>query len=61
MPHTVRFPVCARKPQARPQTVRSDGAVNNGAKDESNPSREAETGSVASGTFAAFTTRCVTW
>ena len=30
-PYTVRFPVCARNPQARPQNVRNDGAVNNGA------------------------------
>ena len=48
MPHTVRLPVCARKPQARPQNVRNDGAVNNGAKDVSNPIRDAGTGSVAS-------------
>ena len=32
MPHTVRFPGWARNPQARPQNVRNDGAVNNGAK-----------------------------
>jgi hypothetical protein len=30
MPHTVRFPDCARKPQASAVNVRNDGAVNNG-------------------------------
>ena len=30
--HTVRLPGWARKPQASPQNVRNDGAVNNGAK-----------------------------
>jgi hypothetical protein len=29
-PHTVRFPDCARKPQASPVNVRNDGAVNSG-------------------------------
>ena len=32
MPHTVRFPVWATNPQARPQKVRNDGAVNSGPK-----------------------------
>ena len=48
IPHTVRFPVCARKPQARPQNVRNDGAVNNGARPASSAIRDAGTGSVAS-------------
>jgi hypothetical protein len=30
IPHTVRFPDCARKPQASPVNVRNDGAVNSG-------------------------------
>ena len=51
MPHTVRLPVWAKNPQARPQNVRNDGAVNNGAKDVSNPMREAGTGSVVSGSI----------
>ena len=49
MPHTVRFPGWARKPQARPQNVRNDGAVNNGEKQASSVIRDAGTGSVASG------------
>ena len=48
IPHTVRFPVCARKPQARPQNVRNDGAVNNGARPASSVISDAGTGSVAS-------------
>ncbi len=48
IPHTVRFPVCARNPQARPQNVRNDGAVNNGARPASSVISDAGTGSVAS-------------
>jgi hypothetical protein len=48
IPHTVRFPVCARNPQARPQNVRNDGAVNNGARPASSVLSDAGTGSVAS-------------
>ena len=52
MPHTVRLPACARNPQANSMVkVRNDGAVNSGAKDVSNPIREAGTGSVASGSI----------
>ncbi len=51
MPHTVRFPVCAKNPQARPQNVRNDGAVNNGAKPVSSVISDAGTGSVASGSI----------
>ena len=45
IPHTVRFPVWAKKLQARPQNVRNDGAVNSGAEDVS--SLISETGRVA--------------
>src|SRR5712671_988945 len=49
MPHTVRFPDCARKPQARAVNVRNDGAVNNGANTASSVISDAGTGSAASG------------
>jgi hypothetical protein len=49
MPHTVRFPDCARKPQARAVNVRNDGAVNNGANTASSVISDAGTGSTASG------------
>ena len=51
IPHTVRLPVCARNPQARPQNVRNDGAVNNGANTARTFISEAGTGSVASGSI----------
>jgi hypothetical protein len=51
MPHIVRFPVCAANPQARQQSVRKDGAVNNGAKPASSVISDAGTGSVASGSI----------
>jgi hypothetical protein len=40
MPHTVRPPVCAKNPAARPQKVRNDGAVNSGSKQASNASND---------------------
>ncbi len=49
IPHTVRLPGWVRKPQASPQNVRNDGAVNNGAKQASSVIRDAGTGSVSSG------------
>ena len=49
MPHTVRFPVCARNPQAMPEKVRNDGAVNRGPKTASRPASEAGSGSVMPG------------
>jgi hypothetical protein len=51
MPHTVRFPGWARKPHARPQNVRNDGAVNSGAKETSSVITDAGAGSVASGSI----------
>jgi len=48
MPHTVLLPVWDRNPQARPQKVRNDGAVNNGANQASRLASEAGTGSVTS-------------
>jgi len=48
MPHTVRFPVCARNPQASIVKVRKDGAVNNEAKQASTLASEPGSGSVAS-------------
>jgi len=51
MPHTVRRPACVRNPQARPQNVRNDGAVNSGAKDMSSLISETGAGSVASGSI----------
>jgi hypothetical protein len=51
IPHTVRFPVCARNPQASMVKVRKDGAVNNGAKQASTLASEPGTGSVASGSI----------
>jgi len=35
MPHTVLLPAWDRNPQARPQKVRNDGAVDNGANQAS--------------------------
>ena len=52
IPHTVRFPVCVRNPQARPQNVRNDGAVNSGASTASRFTSEEGTGSVASGSIS---------
>jgi hypothetical protein len=51
MPHTVRFRGWARKPQARPQNVRNDGAVNSGANEASSVIRDAGTGSAESGSI----------
>jgi len=45
MPHTVRFPVCARNPQASAVKVRNDGAVNNGPNTASKLASEAGSGS----------------
>jgi hypothetical protein len=52
MPHTVRFPVCARNPLASMVKVRKDGAVNNGVKQASAFISEAGSGSVASGSIS---------
>ena len=52
IPHTVRFPGRARKPQARAVNVRNDGAVNNGAKTASSVISDAGAGSTASGSTA---------
>ncbi len=41
IPHPVRLPVCPVNPQARPQNVRIDVAVNNGAKQTSSAWSEA--------------------
>ena len=54
MPHTVLRPVCARNPQARPQNVRNDGAVNNGPKTASRLARETGSGSITSAIIAAI-------
>ena len=51
MPHTVRFPDWARKPQASPVNVRNDGAVNNGENTASSVISDAGTGSAASGSI----------
>ncbi len=51
IPHTVRFPGWARKPQASPQKVRNDGAVNSGAREESSVISDAGTCSVAPGSI----------
>ena len=48
IPPTVRFPVCARNPQASMVNVRNDGAVNTGANHASRLASEAETWSAAS-------------
>jgi hypothetical protein len=48
MPHTVLLPVWARNPQARPQKVRNDGAVNSGPKTANRLASEAGSGSVTS-------------
>ena len=53
IPHTVRFPVCARNPQASIVNVRNDGAVNSGANQASRLASEAGTGGVTSGSIAA--------
>src|SRR5712691_3090802 len=52
IPHTVRFPAWDKNPQARPQNVRNDGAVNNGPNTASRLASEAGTGSVASGSIS---------
>ena len=39
MPHTIRLPACVRNPQARPQNVRDDGAVNKGETGQQAPQR----------------------
>jgi hypothetical protein len=52
IPHTVRFPDWARKPQASPVNVRNDGAVNSGANQASIVISEAGTGSTASGSIS---------
>jgi hypothetical protein len=52
MPHTVPLPVWAKNPQARPQKVRYDGAVNNGPKTASRLASETGTGSVTLGIIA---------
>jgi hypothetical protein len=57
MPHTVRFPGCARKPQARAVNVRKDGAVNNGANTASSVISDAGTGSAAAGSSESLTFR----
>jgi hypothetical protein len=44
MPHTVRFPDCARKPQVRAVNVRNDGAVNSGENAASSVISDAGTG-----------------
>ncbi len=54
MPHTVRFPGWARKPQASMVNVRNDGAVNNGAKDTSIVISDAGTCSPASGSIGGI-------
>jgi hypothetical protein len=48
---TVLLPVWAKNPQARPQKVRKDGAVNSGPKTASRLASEAGSGSVASGSI----------
>jgi hypothetical protein len=52
MPHIVLLPVWAKNPQARPQKVRNDGAVNSGPKTASKLASEAGSGSVTSGIIA---------
>src|SRR5512135_691058 len=52
IPHTVLLPVWARNPQARPQKVRNDGAVNSGPNTASRPASEPGSGSVTSGIIA---------
>ncbi len=52
MPHTVLLPVWAKNPQARPQKVRNDGAVNSGPKTASKLASETGSGSVTSGIIA---------
>ena len=49
IPHTVRFPDCARKPQASIANVRNDGAVNRGANTTSTVISDAGTHSAPSG------------
>jgi hypothetical protein len=46
MPHTVLRPGWAKNPQARPQKVRNDGAVNSGPKTASRLASETGSGSV---------------
>jgi hypothetical protein len=52
MPHTVLLPVWAKNPQARPQNVRNDGAVNSGPNTASRLASEAGSGSVMPGSIA---------
>ncbi len=52
MPHTVLLPVWAKNPQARPQKVRNDGAVNSGPKTAGKLASQTGSGSVASGIIA---------
>jgi hypothetical protein len=49
MPHTLRFPAWDKNPQARPQKVWNDGAVNNGPNTASRLASEAGSGSVVPG------------
>ncbi len=49
IPHTVRFPDCARNPQASAVNVRNDGAVNNGENTASSVISDAGSGSATSG------------
>ena len=50
IPQTVRLPLWARNPQARPQNVRNDGAVNSGVKAASSVISDA--GTAASGSMS---------
>ena len=52
MPQTVRWPECAKKPQASIANVRNDGAVNNGANTASSVISDAGTGISASGSIS---------
>ena len=52
IPHTVRFPDWARKPQASMLKVRNDGAVNNGENAASSVISDAGTGTAASGSIS---------
>jgi len=51
IPHTVRFPGCARNPQARPQNVRNDGAVNDSESTASSVISATGIGRLAPGTI----------
>ena len=52
IPHTVRFPDWARKPQASMLKVRNDGAVNSGQNTASSVISDAGTGTAASGSIS---------